>query len=264
MEFREGASAIVYNPDRQEFLLVKRADTKDQHPSMWEFPGGKVDEGETPKDAALREMREETGLTGQVIRSGEPDIVDYPRESFKIYPFLVIVDDDDVSLSAEHNDFEWIEPENIDEFDTIKGLRDELESVDVLTSVEEAAVAVVHNKETDRFLLMKRAPDKENYPSFWEFPAGIIEEGESPNQTAVRELREETGIKAEIQRKGESFEVENKNTRIKVYPFLFEVDTEEVEMTREHTDYEWLELEEVLDKETVDGLKKDLQVLDIL
>ena len=264
MEFREGASAIVYSPDRQEFLLVKRADSKDQHPGMWEFPGGKVDDGETPKEAALREMKEETGLTGQVIRSGEPGVVDYPGESYKIYPFLVMVEDEEVSLSAEHSDFEWIKPEKLDEFDVIKGLSDELRSVGVLKGKENAAVAVVHNRETDRFLLMKRAPDKDNYPGFWEFPAGKIEEGESPSETVVRELREETGLKAEIKNQGTSFEVENKNTVIRVHPFLFEVDTEEVEMTREHTEYEWLELDEVLERDTVDGLKKDLQVLDIL
>lgn len=254
----------MYSPERKEFLLVKRADTKEQHPGMWEFPGGKVDEEETPKEAALREMREETGLTGEVIRSGEPDVVDYPGESYRIYPFLVMVDEESVSLSPEHSDFRWIKSERLGQFDTVKGLKDELKSVDVLKSVENAAVAVVHNKDTDKFLLMKRAPDKKNYPCLWEFPAGVIEEDEAPRQAAVRELEEETGIKSEIKKKGGSFEVKNKNKKIRVHPFLFEVSSEGVNMTGEHTDYKWLRREKVLEKETVDGLKKDLELLDLI
>jgi len=47
-----------------ELLLLKRSN--DVHcGGLWSFPGGKVEEGETPLDAAKRELTEETGLTGQ-------------------------------------------------------------------------------------------------------------------------------------------------------------------------------------------------------
>ncbi len=56
-----GAEAAVFRDSR--LLLIKRHDNK-----LWAVPGGKVDVGETLKEAALRELKEETGLTGTATR----------------------------------------------------------------------------------------------------------------------------------------------------------------------------------------------------
>jgi len=50
----EAAGGIVYNP-QGELLFIYRL-------GHWDLPKGKIDEGETPEEAALREVREETGL----------------------------------------------------------------------------------------------------------------------------------------------------------------------------------------------------------
>ena len=56
-----GAEAAVFRDNR--LLLIKRHDDK-----LWAVPGGKADVGETLKEAAVRELKEETGLTGRVTR----------------------------------------------------------------------------------------------------------------------------------------------------------------------------------------------------
>lgn len=43
-------------------VLMARRPLDKQHGGLWEFPGGKVEEGESPKDAAVREMAEELGV----------------------------------------------------------------------------------------------------------------------------------------------------------------------------------------------------------
>jgi 8-oxo-dGTP pyrophosphatase MutT (NUDIX family) len=71
------------------FLLCRRASRLNRHAGQWALPGGRIDEGETPLDAALRELDEELGLRL------EPDAVigwldDYPtRSGYVITPVVL-------------------------------------------------------------------------------------------------------------------------------------------------------------------------------
>jgi len=55
-----GVAAIIV--DKKKILMIKRAKTKELHPGHWGLPGGKVEEGETPEEAVVREAKEETNL----------------------------------------------------------------------------------------------------------------------------------------------------------------------------------------------------------
>ena len=58
---------IVYHPDGKSMLLQKRSMRKDIFPGRWDMAvGGHVDSGETPDQAAVREMREELGMPADV------------------------------------------------------------------------------------------------------------------------------------------------------------------------------------------------------
>ena len=61
-EIRPGVAAIIQDGDGQ-ILLQQRSDN-----GLWGLPGGSVEIGESVRDAILREVREETGLTVEVIR----------------------------------------------------------------------------------------------------------------------------------------------------------------------------------------------------
>jgi 8-oxo-dGTP diphosphatase len=66
----ELAAAVVILKDRRStdrVLIVRRSNTEGFLPGRWGVPCGKVDENETSRQAVLRELFEETGLTGSVI-----------------------------------------------------------------------------------------------------------------------------------------------------------------------------------------------------
>jgi len=71
------------------FLLCRRASRLTRHAGQWALPGGRIDDGETPLDAALRELDEELGL-----RLGADSVVgwldDYPtRSGYVITPVVL-------------------------------------------------------------------------------------------------------------------------------------------------------------------------------
>ncbi|WP_414836969.1 NUDIX hydrolase [Candidatus Nanohalococcus occultus] len=121
------ASAVVFNIATKKFLVVKRADTKDEHPGQWEFPGGYVEENEEPIEAAARELKEETGIVSEPIRTGEKGVY----EKLEVNPFLFAVDNEEVELSREHTEFKWIEKNELEKLDTVIGVKQEMEALDI-------------------------------------------------------------------------------------------------------------------------------------
>ena len=81
----------------------------------WDFVKGKVEEGETPHETALRETKEETGISDIEFIDGLEESVEYDfrfkNEDIhkKVIFFLAKTDEKKISLSHEHNDFVWLE-----------------------------------------------------------------------------------------------------------------------------------------------------------
>jgi 8-oxo-dGTP pyrophosphatase MutT (NUDIX family) len=61
-QHRETARILLSNSEGQYFLLLTHFDPEVGLPPRWITPGGGIDEGETPLEAAVRELREETGI----------------------------------------------------------------------------------------------------------------------------------------------------------------------------------------------------------
>jgi len=77
------AAALIAREGR---ILVTQRKEGDDRSLLWEFPGGKVEEGEEPRQAVERELREELGIEGEVGSIFDATFYFYPE-----HPILLLV-----------------------------------------------------------------------------------------------------------------------------------------------------------------------------
>jgi len=89
MAFVPQAGGIVFRRDGDRIMILLVRAKKD--PSIWIFPKGHIEHGETPQETALRETLEEAGVAGRVIgaRVGEPLEFDNGVELVRVEYFLI-------------------------------------------------------------------------------------------------------------------------------------------------------------------------------
>ncbi len=86
-------------------LACQRGEATD-HPHLWEFPGGKIEVGETEEQCIIREINEELGVTVRVLSRLNPVDHDYPTKKIRLIPFLCDIAKGRVE-SREHEACRW-------------------------------------------------------------------------------------------------------------------------------------------------------------
>jgi 8-oxo-dGTP diphosphatase len=109
------AIAAVYIEYNDKILLLHRQDNKSQG-NKWGIPGGKVDKGETPLQAAIREIKEETGydISKQGIENLGTVYIEYnEKDHFTYHMFRTQLQEDPGAVKInfnEHKGFTWVTP----------------------------------------------------------------------------------------------------------------------------------------------------------
>lgn len=104
----EVAAAVMLRADGREFLLAQRPEGK-VYTGYWEFPGGKVEPGESVRDALIRELQEELGITVTACSPWLTRIFTYPHATVRLNFWRVTAWDGEIGITAplEHSAVDW-------------------------------------------------------------------------------------------------------------------------------------------------------------
>ncbi|WP_313896047.1 NUDIX hydrolase [Streptomyces sp. YIM 98790] len=112
------AAAVVLHQGR--VLLVRRSYRERFLPGVWGVPSGKLEPGERPEDAVLRELKEETGLSGEIIGTGgertffsrwNGATVENTQRNFLVRPLSL-----EVALPEPDQEYRWVPVAELDGF----------------------------------------------------------------------------------------------------------------------------------------------------
>lgn len=105
----EVAAAVMLRADGREFLLAQRPEGK-VYAGYWEFPGGKVEPGETVRQALIRELQEELGITVTACSPWLTRVFTYPHATVRLNFWRVTAWDGEIGITAplEHSAVDWL------------------------------------------------------------------------------------------------------------------------------------------------------------
>ena len=114
----------------RKFLLIKRTTEARGDYYHWEFPGGRLEFGESPMQALKREINEETGLDVEklILLNAWNSFKDECTEIIGL-TYICTANGDNVMLSKEHSDYEWVTYEEMNHYNLVKGMSRQLEEL---------------------------------------------------------------------------------------------------------------------------------------
>ena len=105
---RQSIEAWIYHPEDREILLLK---VEAEKVSFWQPITGGIESGESPEEACLREIKEETGLLlhrSNLTSLGDVMVKIDENLTIHINLFLVLTEQKDIQISDEHVGAQWI------------------------------------------------------------------------------------------------------------------------------------------------------------
>ena len=109
----EVVAALIWRDEK--FMICQRPAHKARG-LLWEFVGGKIEDGETKEEALVRECREELGISLSVGDAFMQVEHEYPDLTVRLTIFHAFIADGEPQ-KLEHNDIRWITPQEIPNYD---------------------------------------------------------------------------------------------------------------------------------------------------
>ena len=118
-------SFLVHN---DKYLILKRSEKVKSMRGLWAGISGIIEGNEEPLYRAKREILEEVGIaenkitllkSAQQIRTDSPQ---YENHEWLIFPFLFSVQDPTITLNWENQEYKWISPSDLTQYQTVPSL----------------------------------------------------------------------------------------------------------------------------------------------
>lgn len=108
------ACALVDTDNR--ILLAQRPEGKSLA-GLWEFPGGKIEQGETPEESLVRELKEELGITTQTACLAPLTFASYAYEKFHLLmPLFICRKFEGIPMPQENQILKWVRPDKLRDY----------------------------------------------------------------------------------------------------------------------------------------------------
>ena len=109
--------ALIKKNDK---YLIGRRGPNEKSPGLWEFPGGKIEEGETPIECIKRELKEELNINAEIGNLVTKYNYDYPNVSYLLYFFKVKSYIGEFKIIV-HDKLEWVSLNDFHKYDFLQG-----------------------------------------------------------------------------------------------------------------------------------------------
>ncbi len=127
-----------------------------------------------------------------------------------------------------------------------------------MKTIRVVAAVIIRQDENGRKQILATARGYGDFKGGWEFPGGKIEEGESPQEALVREIKEELNANVQVGELIQTVEYDYPNFHLSMDCFWCELELEQLEL-KEHEDAKWLSKNEL---DSVDWLPADITLVD--
>jgi 8-oxo-dGTP diphosphatase len=107
-------TAAILSKDNR--LLIAQRKTRDKLSNKWEFPGGKVESGETPEECLKREIKEEFAIDVSVGEFLGESVYHYDHMSIRLLAYRTFWNNGELKIKA-HQSIEWVTISQIGQFD---------------------------------------------------------------------------------------------------------------------------------------------------
>lgn len=111
-----------------KILLLKRSEDSSFGANLWDIPGGKLEFKETPEDTLIREIKEETDIIININRiiNTSTGIDNQEKKQYISIIYLCDYVSGEVKLDADHTEFQWVDLNEIDEYDLVYYVKETL------------------------------------------------------------------------------------------------------------------------------------------